>query len=371
MADMRVREGGVEVEAPEQSGDRRSEAVFFNPRMELNRDVTVAALRAFSDRSPESRTYLDATAATGVRGVRAAADGWEATLADVDADAVDLCEANLARNDLAGEAVHRDANALLYERRAFDVVDLDPFGTPMPFAEAAVRNARDLVCVTATDTAPLCGAHFNSGVRKYGAVPRNTEYHAEMGLRVLLSALARTGARHDVGLRPLLSHVSDHYVRTYLAVERGATPADDALDELGHVYHCPECLYRDHERGLLADPPERCPHCDSGQLLAAGPLYLARPHDPAFVAATRAHLDDAMGTRERAADILDRVEGELDVPTHYDQHRLTKRWNEPATAMDEFLGALRAAGHDATRTHYGGTTFKTRASVAEIAAAVQ
>ena len=62
---------------------------------------------------------------------------------------------------------------------------------------------------------------------------------------------------------------------------------------------------------------------------------------------------------------------ELHEPTHYDQHKLYKRWNEPAVAMDEFLEALRAAGHAASRTHYGGTTFKTDAGVAAIRAAVE
>jgi tRNA (guanine26-N2/guanine27-N2)-dimethyltransferase len=33
--------------------------------------------------------------------------------------------------------------------------------------------------------------------------------------------------------------------------------------------------------------------------------------------------------------------------------------------MDDFLDALRAAGHEASRTHYGGTRFKTTATVAE------
>jgi len=64
------------------------------------------------------------------------------------------------------------------------------------------------------------------------------------------------------------------------------------------------------------------------------------------------------------------VAGELQRPTHYDQHRLYKRWGEPNTAMDDFLGALREAGHEASRTHYGGTTFKTDAGVAEIREAV-
>jgi tRNA (guanine26-N2/guanine27-N2)-dimethyltransferase len=34
--------------------------------------------------------------------------------------------------------------------------------------------------------------------------------------------------------------------------------------------------------------------------------------------------------------------------------------------MDDFLTDLRAVGHGASRTHYGGTTFKTTASVGEI-----
>jgi tRNA (guanine26-N2/guanine27-N2)-dimethyltransferase len=37
--------------------------------------------------------------------------------------------------------------------------------------------------------------------------------------------------------------------------------------------------------------------------------------------------------------------------------------------MDDFLADLRAAGHAASRTHYGGTTFKTTADVTEIRAA--
>jgi tRNA (guanine26-N2/guanine27-N2)-dimethyltransferase len=39
--------------------------------------------------------------------------------------------------------------------------------------------------------------------------------------------------------------------------------------------------------------------------------------------------------------------------------------------MDDFLEALRAAGHETSRTHFGGTTFKTDADVAEIRDAVE
>jgi len=369
---MRVQEGAVELEVPTKATDGKEEGVFFNPDMELNRDVTVATLRAYRDRDDgPAETYLDAMTASGVRGVRAAADGWTATLCDVDSGAVDLAADNLARNDLADAATvrHENANVRLHQQR-YDVVDVDPFGTPMPFADAAVRSARGLCCVTATDTAPLCGAHFESGRRKYDCVPRNTEYHAEMGLRVLLSALVRTAARHDVAATPVLSHVSDHYARTYLAVEDGARAANQLLDELGYIDHCQHCLYREYERGPIAHPREECPNCGE-HLQTAGPIWLGQPHDPEFVTAVRDQVPDGFGTADRARRLLDRVAGELDEPTHYDQHRLYKRWSESAIAMDEFCDRLRNAGHAVSRTHYGGTTFKTDADVTEIAAAVR
>ena len=371
---MKVREGGVEIaveEARDGASEGSGDSVFFNPTQELNRDLTVAVLRAYRERKPRASTYLDAMTATGVRAVRAAAEGYEVTGCDLDPDAVALARENLARNDLDGRVAARDARALLYDDGPFDVVDVDPFGTPMPFVDAAFANARDLVCVTATDTAPLCGAHQRSGIRKYATLPQNTEYHAEMGLRVLLSALIRTAARYDRAATPVLSHVTRHYARTYLELDSRATRADALVDRLGYVYHCEDCLHREHERGLIAHPPGSCPACGDDRVLEAGPIWLGSIRDRAFTRAVRARVTDDMGEAKRARSLLDAVAGELDTPTHYDQHRLCKLWGVSAPGMDDFLDALRDAGHEATRAHYHGTAFKTPASAAEIRAATR
>ncbi|MFB6092762.1 MAG: tRNA (guanine(26)-N(2))-dimethyltransferase [Haloquadratum sp.] len=365
---MDVREGGVEISVPgarDGASEGRGDEVFYNPTQELNRDVTVATLRAYRDREPRAASYLDAMAASGIRGVRAAAEGYDVTCVDVDGDAVELARANLARNDLDGAAVERDVNAYLHES-VFDVVDLDPFGTPIPFADAAFANARNLVCVTATDTAPLCGAHQRSGIRTYSALPQNTDYHPEMGLRVLVSALVRTAARYDKAAVPILSHVSRHYARTYLELDARATRADELVDELGYVHHCEDCLRRTHEYGLIAHPPETCDACGSDRLLTAGPIYLGPVCDADFVRDVRERVTDELGTADRARGLLATVADELDTPTHYDQHRLCKQWSRPAAAMDDFLGRLRDAGFDATPAHYSGTAFKTDATVEEI-----
>jgi tRNA (guanine26-N2/guanine27-N2)-dimethyltransferase len=365
---MDVREGGVEITVPDArdgASEGAGDGVFYNPTQELNRDVTVATLRAYREREPRASTYLDAMAASGVRGVRAAAEGFDVTCVDVDPDAVALARENLVRNDLDGEVVERDVNALLHES-VFDVIDLDPFGTPIPFVDAAFANARSLVCVTATDTAPLCGAHQRSGIRKYAALPQNTDYHPEMGLRVLLSALVRTAARYDKAAVPILSHVTRHYARAYLQLDARATRADELIDRLGYVHHCEDCLRRRHEYGLITHPPETCDACGSDRLLTAGPIYLGSIRDADFVRDVRERVTDEMGEAARARRLLDALAGELDEPTHYDQHRLCKQWSRSAPAMDDFLDALCDAGFEATRAHYSGTAFKTDATVEEI-----
>lgn len=366
---MRIEEGGVAIEVPETrdgTRDGSGDGVFFNPTQELNRDVTVAVLRAYRDREPRAETYLDAMAASGIRGVRAAAEGYTVTCTDLDAEAVALARSNFAKNDLDGTVRAQNANALLHERY-FDVVDIDPFGTPIPFADAALSNTRDLVCVTATDTAPLCGAHQKSGIRTYGAVPQNTDYHPEMGLRTLISALVRTAARYDVAATPILSHVSRHYARTYLELEHRATDADEAIETLGYVHHCEDCLERDHEFGLIPrSVPEQCPHCGGDRTLTAGPIWLGPVADRPFARSVQGAITDDMGTAGRARRLLGTIAEEIDTPTHYDQHRLCELWSVPAVGMDAFIEALEEAGHEASRAHYSGTAFKTPATITEI-----
>ena len=68
----------------------------------------------------------------------------------------------------------------------FDYIDVDPFGSPNPFLDAAIKRiARDgILAVTATDTAPLCGTYTNACRRKYWAVPLRNELMHEIGIRI-------------------------------------------------------------------------------------------------------------------------------------------------------------------------------------------
>lgn len=283
--------------------------MFYNPEMELNRDINVAATAAFvkrllsrKDLKREEVRYVDAFSASGIRGLRIAGEvGIHSTMNDWNPEAFELIKENIKINGLEekAQATRKNANVLLHEQK-FHIVDVDPFGTPAPYLDAAATAAQGMLSVTATDTAPLCGAHLNSGIRKYAAVPLNTEYHSEMGLRVLLGACARECAKHEKGMLPLLSHVTRHYVRSYLEVLPGTKHADRALKSMGFSIYCPKCGFRGPVYGLAVHIEKECPACGALTKIA-GPLWLGPFREPKFCNEVLSELEaHPLNTKEKA-----------------------------------------------------------------------
>lgn len=350
-------------------------SVFYNPEMELNRDINVAATAAFVERfisrkeiCREEIRYVDAFSASGIRGLRIAGEvGIYTTLNDWSPNAFEMIKENVKINGLEEKTslTRKNANVLLHEQK-FHIVDIDPFGTPSPFLASAASSAQGMLSVTATDTAPLCGAHLNSGIRKYSAVPLNTEYHSEMGLRILLGACARELAKHEKGMIPLLSHVTRHYVRTYLEVLPGAKKADKTLKAIGFSIHCPYCGFREPVYGLTVHIDRECPLCGA-HIQLAGPLWLGSLREKEFCNEVISKLNElTLNTKDKAIKIITFCRDELDIPMFYDQHVICKELGVSATGMEILIEALRAYGFEASRTHFSGTSFKTNASLKAI-----
>ncbi len=342
-----------------------SAPVFYNPQMELSRDINVACMKVLAEkRSAAHRlTYLDALAGSGIRGLRVSNEvNLSVTLNDNNLEAYRLIKENVKRLHRNVEATHLDANVLL-SRTAFGVVDIDPFGSPAPFIDAACRSVREMLCVTATDTAPLSGAHFNAGVRRYSAVPANTEYHAETGVRILIGKIAREIVKYDKAIVPMLSHATGHYYRTYLLVGKGAAAADKCINELGFIGHCTKCGHRYVIPGLAPSLILDCAVCEA-QLNLAGPLWLGSLHDRHFCANVVAKITAGVfRTGKQAQRIIERCIDELDTVTFFDYHKLLKELQQPPMPIEQLLAALRRSDYQASRTHFSGTSVKTDADV--------
>ena len=337
-----------------------TEGAFYNPKMLLNRDIGVAMASGLG-----ISDYLDALSASGIRGLRVAKEAGveKVTLNDVSPQACRLIEKNLTRNGLEGTVTCCNANVLLHEQH-FQAVDLDPFGSPSSYLSAASRSALSYLFITATDTAPLCGAHLMSGIRKYMAVPLRTDYHREMGARILLGLAARELARLDKAMQPMLTHVTDHYVRTYLRVIKGAKAADRCLEKLGYVEHCNSC----GSFVLLGRPGPRgeCCHC-FGKTTLAGPLWLGGIQESETI-------EKALGWEglsRRAKKLLGTCASEVEVPMYYDHHSICERLHITPGKIDDAIERLRAGGYRASRTHFNGLGIKTDACMAEVEGAIK
>ena len=114
-------------------------------------------------------------------------------------------------------------------------VDIDPYGSPLPFLDTAVQSLarRGVLEVSATDSAALTGSSKNALLRRYGARVKTDGLAHDSGLRVLLANLARTAARHDRSVTPLLSVWDSHHLRVSALVTRGVGGANQVEESLG------------------------------------------------------------------------------------------------------------------------------------------
>lgn len=348
-----LQEGAITFEA---------DGIFYNPRMKLNRDICVAIVKSLG-----ISDYLDALSASGIRGLRASleADVNHVVMNDVSPQAYEAILRNMARNDAAGcEAMCINANVLMHQRH-FEAVDLDPFGSPSPYLSAGSRSAQSYLFITATDTAPLCGAHLLSGIRKYMATPLNTDYHPEMGARILLGMAARDLARLDKSMKPVLTHATDHYVRLYLRVSKGARLADKCLENMGYVEHCTAC----RSFVCMSEPRSvgTCSACGCKTVLA-GPVWLGKIQEASTIRQAVASLGDAPA---RARRLLETCASEVDAPFYYDHHSICERLRITPSKIDAVVERLIASGWEASKTHFSGIGIKTDANIGEVESAAK
>ncbi|MEN3035350.1 MAG: tRNA (guanine(10)-N(2))-dimethyltransferase [Candidatus Methanosuratincola sp.] len=345
--------------------------VFYNPKMEFSRDIAVAALSIFAKAKGRSINACDPLAGTGARGIRYAKEVQsveKVVMGDLNAGSIPIIINNARRNGVEGrvEVVHEDANLLLAEHsepgERFDFIDIDPFGTPVPFLDSSIRALKNggLLAVTATDTAPLCGVHSKSCVRKYSSIPIRNEFCHETGLRILVGSVVREAAKYDFGAFPVLSYSVDHYFRSYFRLSLGARRADSAAGNLGYLLSCSSCLWR----GAVAFGealPTSCEICGS-PLRRAGPLWTGDLSDPDFLRAIYGFDFSYMRTSKRMSKLFEKLSGEVRMPVgFYVLDVVSKRLRMGAPSLERALDGLKSAGYSAFPTHFHPKGIKTDA----------
>ncbi len=198
-----IKEGLVEI---------TKEHVFYNEKMKKLRDISVQFVKVLD---MKHASLLDATAASGIRGIRykKEANVESITLLDKNKMAFNTMKNNVERNGIEGEiyvdSIWHFANSI---HKKYDIIDLDPFGSPAPFIYDLMKIVHDksILMVTATDMPVLCGVDKHACMRTYLAKPMHNYLCKESGARILLGFIARIASLFNFGIRPLLV-ISDMY----------------------------------------------------------------------------------------------------------------------------------------------------------------
>ncbi|MBN3037569.1 MAG: tRNA (guanine(10)-N(2))-dimethyltransferase [Candidatus Diapherotrites archaeon] len=346
-----VTEGATRLLVPDVSRPEDGPA-FYNPHMALNRDVTVAVVKALE--SP--KRVCDCLAGTGAKGVRIASEtgAQSVLLNDLNPNAVHFINENVRFNSLSNVDVSsKDANVLLSEnKRSFEFIDVDPFGSPAPFIDSACRALlpkNGVLAVTATDTGALCGSFPSAAMRRYGARVRRTSFQNELGLRVLVGFCVRTAAKYDYGLKPILCHATRHYFRVFLRSERGKAAADKAMNNLGFLNYCYSCGNR------LYCIDGKCCGRDMEWL---GLMWTRGLYDKDFLS----QLQEG-----GSPSLLSAIRSEFDASLpSYDLHVTAKKLGKAIPRFDKAIEALEGAGFRASRTHLNPHALRSDASFDEL-----
>ena len=278
---------------------------------------------------------------------------------------------NVELNNLKDiEIFQHDASMFLRMHRGeFDVIDIDPFGTPSPFLDSAGYCSRrnSLLCVTATDTSALCGTYKEPCIRKYNAKPYKSEYCHETGIRILAGFVALTLAKYSKSIEVKLSHSTEHYMRLYIEVKKGSKKSDECLKNIGYLSHCKHCLYREENKGLATSTPDICPECGE-KLIQAGPLWLGEIQNEEFISKMIVESENKkLNTKEDVLKLLESCRIEAKSPaTFYDVHKICKILKISAPKLDLVFGNLEKEGFEAVKTHFNPLGIKTNAPLKKI-----
>ena len=354
---------------------------FFNPSAKLSRDVSILVYRAFlHDTKRKQKTYADPLSGVGARAIRVAAEVEEIDevyMNDLNPLAIELSKKNAALNFVerkcnfsVNEACKFLLSCQITKADRFAVLDLDPFGSPAPYIDCALRSILDsgLISVTATDTSVLCGKFNDVCFRKYYGRAIRCHYANEIAIRILLSQISLTASRFGLSIEPLFAHSYSQYIRVYARVKLSSAEANMLHHKLGFIQHCQKCGNRMVSKQY--NKPDRCILCGN-IFIIAGQLWISTLFDKVLIRKMEACNSNKFSDLENNA-IVDRsmistcVEENDDIPYYFITDEIAAKLKTSPRSVPDAIETLSRSGYRSSRTSFDKRGFKTDAAINEI-----
>ncbi len=390
-----IKEGLARIYAPKLELYRRSDGVyepswapvFYNPAMVMNRDINILLLYTLEYEGVKTRSIIDLLSATGIRGIRIGIETPGITdiiLNDVSPLACRVMGVNIKINNLASSSTVscRDARALSYELvksgTHMDYVDIDPYGSPMPFIEPAlsVPKINGVIGFTATDLAPLTGSHPWKTLKRYHAHMAKSDFSKELGLRILIYNILNKAFEHDIDYDILFSYYSDHYYRVYLRRTKSSKGIVEKINNgFGYILYCERCLnrrhvaFRDYFDSNTIKNYLVCGICGSPMRIV-GPLWIRETARHNIV--SKLHeitekyewIKSSRRIKKLSKLVID--EHSINVPYYYHLDHVSSTLKTNPPKIHRVIECLNSKGFNAQRTHMDPKGVKTDAPYQEL-----
>jgi len=352
---------------------------FFNPNAKWNRDISMLVYKVYTS-SSKNKTLADSICGVGARGLRASVEVPQIETIyfnDLNPIAIEFAKESAKLNQVQDKCIFKTNEVCKFlnfeerEFRRFDIVDLDPFGSPSPYVDCVLRSVSNggLISITATDTAVLCGVYPSVCYRKYYGFPIRSEYSNEIGVRLLVSFIALNATRFDLSVVPYFCHSNLHYLRVYLKIIFSSTLANTVSSKIGFIKHCQKCKSRRvakiREQNLV------CDLCGT-KCIMAGPLWIDSIFDSDFVNSMLNELNNSENSasprndHNRLLKMMQICTSELPIPAYFETDSIASSAKKSSISLDKVISTLASNGFQSSKTTMNEKGFKTDASPKEI-----
>ena len=387
-------------------------SAFYNPAQELNRDLTVISIATYFSftkfkKKKELKTFneykfniIEPLSATGLRCIRYYAELPKEKINliysnDMDSKAVECININIEKNNVDKnkfKVFKSDAAQLMYENpHFFDIIDLDPYGTAIPFIDSCIHSAKNgaLLCITFTDMPVLCGNYPETTLYKYGSIPNKVPFCHEMAIRIALFSISSSASKYKKVIKPLFSFNAEFYIRLFLIIIDSPEECKMNPFKYGYMFHCRTCQNRNispmakkQENKFKNGKPnsyvkfnnliyhsEKCDCCGSNMCMS-GPFWIDEIFDEDWIKELIKNLEkkdfEYLKFNDRIKNLCNGILNELplnDQIFNLDYSQFFRDINLSSFKMAIFQGALENLGYKIAQSYYDPNLFKTNAPV--------
>ncbi|MGV2826764.1 tRNA (guanine-N1)-methyltransferase [Myxosarcina sp. GI1(2024)] len=337
---------------------------FYNRQTKIVRDLGVLAATAYRQDMGSLRV-LDALAGCGVRSLRYFLESHADYLwvNEGNPQLHSLLQQNLTWAIASYQLTHLDAHRVFFkcygDRDYYDLVDVDCFGTAVPYLSTMLWATKigGLIYLTSTDGRTLTGHLPDNSIQAYGAIARAHPAAHEQALRLLIGSVQQQAATKGLGVEPLFSLFTG---KTYRLMLRLTHKSQLNSENYGFIAYCHNC--GNYQTVSWRKLGKVSCNCSNPTVILSGAMWLGELHQKQYI--ERLTIMARQWQWREATKLLSKLAAEIEFPPYfYTLGEIGKRGKLDIPKRSHLIKALQQAGYRASTTHISDLAIKTTADI--------